>query len=187
MSLKVSKVFFMLENKCLYSLEKKDIKLVILFLFDKMGIAMDDEKVCEILSVENTWVTYIDAKQALSELLETNLVYRIHKTTKITVSKEGSDCISQFYKDIPLSLRESITDYCRDHRLQLKQSQTYIADYSKNIDGTYTLRLKVMGDINSLMDLKLTVPNRQTAQYVFKLWREKASNTYTSIYEMLTE
>lgn len=177
----------MLEKKCLYSLDKKDTKLAILFLFDKLGIAIEDETVCSILSIENEWLTYVDCKQALSELLESNLIYRIQKGSKTSISKEGIECISQFYKDIPLSLRESITDYCRDHRLQLKQSQTYIADYSKNTDGTYSLRLKIMGDVNSLMDLKLIVPNRQTAKYVHKLWREKASSTYSSLYEMLTE
>ena len=55
------------------------------------------------------------------------------------------------------------------------------------MDGTYTTRLKIMGDVDSIMDLKLNVPNRQTAKYVYKMWREKASQTYSTIYELLIE
>lgn len=177
----------MTDEKCLYILDNRDTKLAILMLFDKMGIAIEEETVAQILAVENNWITYVDCRQALSELLETNLVFKVKKTTKVSISKEGSECISQFYKDLPASLREGITEYCRDHRLQLKQSQTYIADYSKNMDGTYTTRLKIMGDVDSIMDLKLNVPNRQTAKYVYKMWREKASQTYSTIYELLIE
>ena len=42
-------------------------------------------------------------------------------------------------------------------------------------------------DITTLMELKLVVANRQLAKYLYKSWVDKASSTYSIIYDNLLE
>ena len=57
----------------------------------------------------------------------------------------------------------------------------------KNADGTYTVIMRINNDITTLMELKLVVANRQLAKYLYKSWVDKASTTYSLIYDNLIE
>ena len=95
--------------------------------------------------------------------------------------------MAYFYKKISLSLREQIIDYIKHNRMHFKKSQEYVADYSKNNDGTYLLVLKIRSDnVNyPLFEVKIATPSRQTAIEAVKKWRENAHLVYEQVYESL--
>ena len=47
--------------------------------------------------------------------------------------------------------------------------------------------VSINNDITTLMELKLVVANRQLAKYLYKSWVDKASTTYSIIYDNLLE
>ena len=169
------------------SLDSKVQKLVILFVFDKMAIPLAETTLLDICSSDNNWLSYMECKQYLAELLDTNLVYRVPKSDMLGITQDGVSCLSLFFTKIPSSIRDEIVEYARENRMRFKKRQSYFCDYSKNSDGTYTVIMKIKNDITTLMELRLIVNDRQTAKYIFKNWTEKASETFALIHDTLLE
>ena len=86
-------------------------------------------------------------------------------------------------------MRERITAYAKENRMNLKRSQEYVSEYSKNPDGTYYVTLKIKEPIltSSLLEIKLKAPTRQSAVKASKKWTEKAPIIYENIYENLLD
>ena len=168
-------------------LDSKIQKLVILFVFDKMSIPLSEATLLDICSSDNAWLTYMECKQYLAELIETNLIYRMPKGDMLGITQDGISCLALFVTRIPSSIRDEIVQYARENRMHFKKRQSYFCDYSKNADGTYTVILRINNDIGTLMELKLVVSDRQSAKYIYKSWVDKASTTYSLIHDTLLD
>ena len=167
--------------------DSKIQKLVILFVFDKMAIPMTEDTMLDLCTSDNEWLSYMDCKQYLGELLDTNLLYHVPKSELINITQDGVSCLSLFYTRIPSSLRDAIMDYVNENRMRFKKRQSYFADYSKNSDGTYTVIMRINTEYATLMELKLVVASAQHARYIYKSWVDKASSTYAMLHDSLLE
>lgn len=169
------------------AMDSKIQKLVILFVFEKMAIPLAESTILDVCASENDWLSYMECKQYLSELVDTNLVYKVPKSEYLNITQDGISCLSLFYTRIPSSIRDEITAYARDNRMRFKKRQSYFCDYSKNADGTYTVIMKINSENATLMELKLVVANRQLAKFLYKSWVDKASQTYALIHDTLLD
>ncbi len=167
--------------------DSKVQKLIILFIFEKMAIPISEETLLELCTSENEWLTYMECKQYLAELIETNLLYHVPKGGLINITQDGVSCLGLFYTRIPSSLRDAITDFVNENRMRFKKRQSYFADYSKNSDGTYTVIMRINTDFSTLMELKLVVSSSQHARYIYKNWVDKASSVYSMLHDNLLE
>ena len=169
------------------ALDSKVQKLVILFVFDKMSIPLSEAALLDICSSDNNWLTYMECKQYLAELLETNLLYRLPKGDMLNITQDGISCLSLFFSRIPSSIRDEIVLYARENRMRFKKRQAYFCDYSKNADGTYTVIMRINNDTGTIFELKLIVSDRQKAKYLYKSWIDKASTTFSLIQDTLLD
>ena len=167
--------------------DSKEMKLVILFVFDKMAIPLAEATLLDICSSENDWISYLDCKQYITELIETRLLYRVPKANTLNITQDGIECLSHFYMHIPSSLRDDIASYVRENRLRFRKRQEYFCDYVKNADGTYTVIMRIDNGASTLMEVKLVVSSRQRAMYIYKNWIDKAANVYTLLQDNLME
>jgi hypothetical protein len=175
------------EQSPINPLDSKIQKLIILFVFEKMAIPLEESTILDLCTSDNNWLSYMDCKQYIAELLETNLIYRVPKSEYLNITQDGISCLALFFTRIPSHIRDEITQFTRENRMRYKRRQSYFCDYSKNADGTYTVVMKVNNDISTLMELKLVVANRQLAKYLYKSWVDKASITYSLIHETLLD
>ena len=125
-------------------LDSKIQKLIILFVFDRMAISLSESALLDICTSENDWLSYMDCKQYLGELIDTNLLYRVPKSDYINITQDGIGCLALFFSRIPTSIRDDINTYARENRMRYKKRQSYFCDYSKNADGTYTVIMKIV-------------------------------------------
>ena len=56
-----------------------------------------------------------------------------------------------------------------------------------NKDGTYTVFLKIIAPVQPMLELKFVVPDKKTAQNIYKNWESKASELYSAIYDTLVD
>ncbi len=167
--------------------DSKIQKLAILFVFDKMSIPMTEATLLDICTSENNWLGYMECKQYLDELIDSNLLYRLPKSELVNITQDGVSCLSMFFTRMPSSLRESITVYVNANRLRYKKKQSYFCDYLKNSDGTFTVIMRINTDLSTIMEIKLVVASRQHAEYIYKCWVEKASHIYSLVHDSLLE
>ncbi len=167
-------------------------KLKLLFVLEKMEIPLTENNIIDICTSSNNWFSYLDVKEALYELLNVKFICEENvegEETRYSITFDGRNCLSHFYYRIPQEMREKIMAYVQENRMNLKRSQEYVSEYSKNADGTYSVLLKIKEPIltRSLLELKLKVPTRQSAVDASKKWTEKAPIIYENIYDNLLD
>ncbi len=165
-------------------------KLIILFVMEKMEMPLTENSIIEICAVKNSWINYMDCLDLLFQLSEAKLIYKTEckeGEMRYTLTFEGRDCLSYFYKKVPLELRDEITEYSRTNRLSIKQSQEYYANYTDAEDGSYLVTMRIYENlINSpLFEIQIKAPTRQSAEEACKKWRQSAPSFYEYIYENL--
>lgn len=167
-------------------------KIKLLFVLEKMEIPLTENNMIDICTSSNNWFTYLDLKEALFELMEVGFIFENkfdNEESRYSITYDGRNCLSHFYYRIPKDLRERITNYAQENRMSYKRSQEYLSEYDKNVDGSYTVTLKIKEPMssNSLLVLKLKTPNRQIALETTKKWADKAPAIYENIYDSLLD
>ncbi len=165
-------------------------KLIILFVMDKMEMPLTENSIIEICSVKNEWINYMDCIDLLFQLSQAKLIYKTEckeGELRYTLTFEGRDCLSYFYKRIPNNLRDEITEYSKNNRLSIKQSQEYYANYTDSDDGSYLVTMRIYESLinKPLFEIQIKAPTRQSAEEACKKWRQSAPNIYEHIYDNL--
>ena len=121
-------------------------KLIILFVFDKMETALSERTVIETCTSGNTWLNYMDCMDLLPRLVDDGFLCRISASEEeglYTLTSDGRETLSNFYIMIPKSIRDEITTFIKNNSGKLRNRQECKSDYYQNVDGTYTVFLKI--------------------------------------------
>ena len=173
------------------TLDSTQNKLLLLFVFDKMEIPLSEDTILDLCCHTNNWISYIDCKQALAQLIEASFIYRINNNSSseplFTITPEGRVCLAHCFVRIPSSLREVVSENIKVNRMSYRRRQEYFSDYHKNADGTYDVELKILEPTQAILEININVPNRTTAKWIFQKWKEKATQVYSTIYDLLVE
>lgn len=164
-------------------------KLIVLFVFDKMETALSEKILVDICCSSNDWLNYMDCVSLLRKLLEDGFICSVpaDDETLYTITPDGRESLANFYINIPKSMREEISLFIKKNISRFKKKQERKADYYQNKDGTYTVYLKIIVPVQPLLELKFVVPDKKTANNIYKKWEDKASELYSVIYETLVD
>jgi hypothetical protein len=164
-------------------------KLIILFVFDKMESALSETTILDMCCSSNNWIAYMDCKLTIDQIIEDGLICKVDSAdgAMFIITPDGRDCLANFYINIPSSTRKEIALFVKNNSLKFRTRQECVSDYYLNIDGTYTVLLKILAPAQPMLELKIVVPDRKTAQYIYKKWEEKAADAYQIIYENLVD
>lgn len=165
-------------------------KLILLYVFDKMEVPLTESTILNMCANQNDWVNYMTCRSVLADLVEIGFIHSLPNPSAepfFTITADGRACLSYFFMKIPSSLREDISAYVKENRLNFRRKQEYFRNYYKNTDGTYTVLLRIVEPSSTVMELKLSVANRAAAKAIYEKWEKKASNVYSSIYDILIE
>lgn len=164
-------------------------KLIILFVFDKMESAISERTIVDMCSSSNDWMGYMDCVNVIHKLLDDNFICVVNEDedTLYTITPDGRETLANFYIKIPKSVREEISQFVKKNSSHYRTRQECRSDYYQNKDGTYTVYLKILALVQPILELKFVVPDRKTANKIYKKWEEKASDVYSAIYENLSD
>lgn len=164
-------------------------KLIILFVFDKMESALSERTIVDMCSTSNDWMGYMDCVNVIHKLIDDNFIYVVNEDedTLYSITPDGRETLANFYINIPKSVREEISRFVKKNSAKYKNRQECRSDYYQNKDGTYTVFLKILAPVQPMLELKFVVPDRKTANKIYKKWEEKAADVYSVIYEYLCD
>lgn len=167
-------------------------KLILLYVLEKIEIPLSENSILDICSSRNNWINYMECKEILYQLKDVSFIYPLDQNeneARYYLTVEGRECLSNFYRRIPLQMREEIAEFTKQNRLAFKRSQEYLADYEKIDDGSYNLNMRIRSPFTNepMFKLEFRAPSRESAINACKLWREKAPLIYESVYENLIE
>ncbi len=164
-------------------------KLIVLFVFDKMESSLSERTIIDMCSTSNDWINYMDCMMIISQLLEDGFICTVETNddTLYTITPDGRSCLANFYINIPKSTREEISVFVKNNSARYRNRQECKSDYYQNKDGTYTVFLRILAPAQPMLELKFVVPDRKTAQNIYKKWELKAADVYAVIYENLVD
>ena len=165
-------------------------KLILLFVFDKMESALSERTIVEMCTSEKNWLNYMDCMELLPKLLDDGFLCRVPSSDDepiYSITTDGRESLNNFYINIPKSIREEISSYVKRNSGKLRNRQECKADYFLNTDGSYTVFLKIIAPVQPMLELKFVVPDKKTAQNIYKNWESKASDLYSAIYDTLVD
>ena len=162
-------------------------KLIILFVFDKMESTLSERTIVDMCSSTNNWMGYMDCVNVIHKLIDDNFIYIVNEDedTLYTITPDGRETLANFYINIPKSVRKEISQFVKKNSTRYRNRQECSSDYYQNLDGSFTVALKILAPVQPLLELKFVVPDKKTAKAIYKKWEEKAADLYSVIYENL--
>ena len=164
-------------------------KLILLFVFDKMECPLSERTIVDMCTSSNDWLNYMDCMVLIQKMLQDGFILEIPTSDDplYTITPEGRETLANFYINIPKSRREEISRFIKTNSVKYRKRQECKSDYYQNRDGSYTVFLKILGNVQPILELKFVVPDKKTANYIYKQWEDKAAELYSVVSETLVD
>ena len=161
-------------------------KLIILYMLRKTSFPLTNAQLSEFI-LEQGYTTYFHLQEALSEMLEANLLHveTIRNTSYYRMTEEGENTITYFGNQISHAIREDIDIFLKENSYRLRNEVSVIADYHKLTGQDYIVSCQVKERDEFLIDLKLAVPTEEAAKSICNNWSKKNQDVYSYLMKEL--
>ena len=152
-------------------------KLTILYYVRASRMDITREQLYRVM-VENDVMSYFDYQSCMHELEEDAFIAAVPRAfgQAYRVSVHGTDVLDQFVESLPMSLRERLELYAREHREEMLLQTQIVSDMEELPSGGYIVRLRALEQNAAVMELSIRVATRDMAQRMRANW-EKGSET----------
>ena len=99
--------------------------------------------------------------------------------------KEGEETLSFFGKNISPAIVEDMDHYLKENRLRMRNEVGVVSDYFKSTSQDYTVHCEVREGKSTLIDLSISVPDREQAEDMCARWKDKSQTIYAYIMKTL--
>ena len=159
-------------------------KLIILYMLNRVAFPLTKAQIVDFV-LEKEYTTFLTLQQAISDLTESHMVTTrtIGNRTQLYITDEGKSTLSFFENRISDAIKEDVSLYLKDHRLQIRNEISVTSSYYRSTGGDYEARLVAKERESNLITLTLSVPNEAMAAAICDNWQEKNQE----IYEFVTK
>ncbi len=168
-----------------------ETKLILLYMLEQIEIPLNEQFIFDICTTRNSWINYMECKAVFPELLKFNMIFSpdTSENKRYTLTALGRNCVNSFYNEIPETVREEVSTFCKNNRMYFKRLQEYVADFKKNADGTYMVRMRIIDSTSNIPTFEITInlQTRTEAVKAVELWPQRAPNFYEFVYSNLLD
>ena len=157
-------------------------KLMILYMLRDAAFAMTYSQISDFM-VGKEYAHFFSLQSALAEAQESGLIHEdvIRTTHYYSITPEGEETLQFFYEEIPMPIREDISSYLKENRLEMINEISALSDYYRNTAGSYSAHCSIRERNENLLDLTLIVPDETQAKAICDRWKEKSAEVYEAV------
>lgn len=161
-------------------------KLMILYMLKQVNFPLTNAQLTDFF-LEHEYTSYFTLQQALGELAEANLIRTesTHNTTRYEINHEGEETLEFFGKNISPAIVEDIDQYLKKNRFRMRNEVGNVADYYKSTNQDYIVHCEVREGKSTLIELNLSVPDRDQAELMCSHWKERSQEVYAFVMKQL--
>lgn len=161
-------------------------KLIILYLLDKTGTEIAMDRISSFL-LEKGYVNFVSLMQTYAEIEKSGLVRSRNSGDRCfyRITSDGRQTLRIFKADLGREITKQADDFLRSEGTVLRSEQSVRADCIPAENGMYNVILKVMERTDSVMEIRLQVPDKGLAEEICRRWPEKNEKIYNSLIENL--
>lgn len=154
-------------------------KLMNLYMLKQVNFPLTNSQLSDFF-LEHEYTTYFTLQQALNELLEAGLIRMEsnHSTSRYDITREGEDTLTFFGKSISPAIISDMDKYLKDNRFRMRNEVGIVADFYKSTNQDYIIHCEVREGKTALIDLSLSVPDREQAEEMCSRWERKSQEIY---------
>jgi len=159
-----------------------EIKLLILYILCAADMPLASAALSDII-LSDALINFFEAHLVIAKMLKENLI--TEEDGLYTPSDTGRQAAAAFAARIPYSAREKIAARVNELKGIDEMSKLVSASYKQDGEN-FAVSLKMNDKPNSpLIDMRLTVPDKTTANDICKKWKENYSELYNDIIKTL--
>lgn len=170
------------------ALDLAENKLLLLYIFYKIKLPISNIQITQII-LENNFINYFTLQQYITELISSNMLEytELNGKQRLHISQKGDNVLSLFKGRISESKIVLIDNYLKAHIENIKKELTVSADYTIENNNNYLVNLTASENSFTLIDIKLSVASNKQAQNLCTKWRNRPSDLYAKIINLLIE
>lgn len=163
-------------------------KLMILYMLNKVTFPLTNSQLSSFF-LEKEYTTYFTFQQAVSELIEQNLVTieSIRNTSYNRITMDGRETLSYFVKKLPVAVIDDMDIYLANNKYEFRNEVGTISDYYKTTEGDYTVHCEIKEGHTILIELNISVPTEKDAENMCNNWKEANQELYANILHTLSK
>lgn len=161
-------------------------KLIVLYMLKRVNFPLTNSQISDFI-LDQGYTTYFTLQQSIAELQDAKLirVETIRNTSQYHITDAGMDTLKYFESKISKPIQADIDSYLDKNKFQLRNEVSVIADYYKNTDKEYTVQCRVKERSSDLIQLNLTVPDKEQAISICNNWKVKCQDIYAHLMKEL--
>lgn len=160
-------------------------RLIILYLMYQMDMPLSWEHLYNF-SV-NDYMDFFEFQTYINEMEQNGIIdsTKEEAITYYSLTDDGEKTVNTFSKLIPESKRKSIISYVRKNKGVIKKEYAVSANYFMYDENEYVVKCSFIEDDVTLIELNLTVVNKEMAKQVKKNWKQNVGNIYNNLLQSL--
>lgn len=157
-------------------------KLTILYYLRASKVDITREQLHRVM-VDNDTMSFFDFQACMHELEEDSFIAALPKSfgQVYRLSVRGADVLDQFVESLPVSLRERLERYAREHREEMLLETQIVSEMEELPSGGYLVRLRALEQDAAVMELSLRVATRDMAQRMRANWEKESESLYATL------
>ncbi|MCM1263304.1 MAG: DUF4364 family protein [Butyrivibrio sp.] len=161
-------------------------KLIILYMLDRAAFPITKAQVADFI-LENEYMDFLTLQQVFSELADSGMITAntVRNRTHLVITTEGKETLSLFGNRLNALTKKKIDGFYKENEMEMRNEVSIISDYYKSTSGEYEAHLQAIEKNIRLVDITLSVPDKETAAAICDNWQKKNQTVYQSLIEQL--
>lgn len=161
-------------------------KLMNLYMLKQVNFPLSNAQLTDFF-LEHEYTTYFTLQQALNELLESGLIrmHSNHNSTRYDITREGEETLEFFGSSIPPAIVADMDQYLKENRIRIRNDTGVLSEYYKSTSQDFIVHMEIREGRNTILDLSLSVPEREQAESMCSQWEKKSSEVYSYLMKSL--
>jgi len=161
-------------------------KLMNLYMLKQVNFPLTNAQLTDFF-LKHEYTAYFTLQQALSELQESGLIHTesTHNSTRYEITKEGEETLNFFGNNISAAIVKDMDNYLKENRFRMRNEVGTSADYYKSVSQDYIVHCEVREGKGTLIELDLSVPDKEQAEQMCSHWPERSQEIYSFVMKTL--
>jgi len=162
-------------------------KIMLLYLMHKMDIPLSNSQITQF-ALEEHYMNFYSVQQYLKEMVDIEYLDSStdNNTTRYTITGDGIKALDTFASYVPSHLKTRVTKYVALNRNEVMKGFETTANHFYDRDtGEYIVKCGVYDYDTLLMEINLSVVNREQALIICNNWKKNVGSLHAQIINIL--
>lgn len=155
-------------------------KLIILYMLEQAGMPLTNAQISDFI-LEMEYTNYFTIQTTIKSLEENRFITLEtirDRTTKITITPEGSEVLGYCIEDISDAIKQDVKRYLDKNYAEIVEETQVVADYFESNKDEFTARCLVRDGNSTVVEINLNVASEEEARTICSKWKDKSQEIY---------